>query len=260
VLEVLAHSGALVDLIATGARLIEPDQRLLSGELYPPGEGCISIRTFDPAPGVPEAQRSLVASAETLAYAVATGEIGDPRSFKRPVRVTVPRALPTDDVLVTRKQKKAKAGSPQSDAAPSAPPTTAWDAEASLKVSSAKHAVREPTAFVAADADAVRWAAQNAGILAPPMRVLIAPSLPAGVVSLFAGLGVLTLLAGERELQTLNDQMRVVVPKPDGWRTADSVPVQAGSETLALRWPARGIEREWALRGSAVPNAATAKR
>ena len=45
------------------------------------------------------------ASAETLAYAVATGNVGDPRSFKRPVRVTVPRALPTDDVLILRDKK-----------------------------------------------------------------------------------------------------------------------------------------------------------
>ena len=41
---------------------------------------------------------------------VETGTVGDPRSFKRPVRVTVPRTLPTDDVLVVR---KAKAGAYQ---------------------------------------------------------------------------------------------------------------------------------------------------
>ena len=35
-LEVLAGSGALTDLIATGARLIEPDARVMTGELYPP--------------------------------------------------------------------------------------------------------------------------------------------------------------------------------------------------------------------------------
>ena len=46
-----------------------------------------------------------VVTAETLAYAVPTGLAGDPRSFKRPVRVTVPRTLPTDDVLIVRKGK-----------------------------------------------------------------------------------------------------------------------------------------------------------
>ncbi len=67
------------------------------------------MRAFDPEPDLPAGSRSVVASAETIAYAVATGTVGDPRSFKRPVRVTVPRTLPTDDVLVVRKAKaKAK--------------------------------------------------------------------------------------------------------------------------------------------------------
>ena len=83
-LEVLAQSGALVDLIATGARLLEPDPRLMSGELYPPPPGGVSLRTFDPEPALRDAPGFVVASAETLAYAVATGAIGDPRSFKRP--------------------------------------------------------------------------------------------------------------------------------------------------------------------------------
>jgi aconitate hydratase len=97
-LEVLSRAGALADLMATGARLVEPDGRVASGELYPPPPRGVALRTCDPEPA-----RSLVASAETLAYAVATGEVGDPRAFKRPVRVTVPRAMPTEDVLVVRK-------------------------------------------------------------------------------------------------------------------------------------------------------------
>ena len=54
---------------------------------------------------MPGAPTFVVASAETLAYAVATGVVGDPRSFKRPVRVTIPRALPTDNVLILRDKK-----------------------------------------------------------------------------------------------------------------------------------------------------------
>jgi aconitate hydratase len=100
-LEVLTSSGALADLVATGARLIEPDQAIASGTLYPPSG--LSVRTADPT-GIAGTPPFLVASAETLAYAVATGELGDPRGFKRPVRVTVPRVLPTDDVLIVRKQ------------------------------------------------------------------------------------------------------------------------------------------------------------
>ncbi len=99
-LEVLTSSGALADLVATGARLIEPDAGIASATLYPPSG--LSVRTADPT-GIPGTPPFLVASAETLAYAVATGELGDPRRFKRPVRVTVPRVLPTDDVLIVRK-------------------------------------------------------------------------------------------------------------------------------------------------------------
>ena len=102
-LEALAAGGALADLIATGARLIEPDARVVSGELYGPPHAGVAMKTCDRESKVGGESASLVASAETLAFAVATGEVGDPRAFKRPVHVTVPRALPTDDVLVARK-------------------------------------------------------------------------------------------------------------------------------------------------------------
>ncbi len=108
-LEVLASTGALADLLATGARLLEPDARAMLGELYPPPASGVALRTCAPEPRGPGQRGHVVASAETLAYAVATGEVGDPRAFKRPVRVTVPRALPTDDVLVTRKAERAAA-------------------------------------------------------------------------------------------------------------------------------------------------------
>lgn len=106
-LEALASTGALTDLVATGGRLVEPDVRVLSGEFYPPPGDGVALRTCDSEPrGAREGAacgRVLVASAETLAFAVATGMVGDPRAFKRPVRVTVPRTLATDDVLVVRK-------------------------------------------------------------------------------------------------------------------------------------------------------------
>ena len=109
-LEVLASAGALTDLIATGARLVEPDARVVSGDLYTPARsGAAAMQTCDPEPRPGRPSAPLVGSAETLAFAVATGEVGDPRSFKRPVRVTVPRTLPTDDVLVARKAERGDA-------------------------------------------------------------------------------------------------------------------------------------------------------
>ena len=50
-LEVLSAAGHLTDLIATGARLIEPDARVMTGELYPAAPGGLSIRTHDLEPG-----------------------------------------------------------------------------------------------------------------------------------------------------------------------------------------------------------------
>ncbi|HZO16048.1 MAG TPA: aconitase family protein, partial [Polyangiaceae bacterium] len=114
VLEVLGQSGALVDLVATGARIVEPDRRIMTGELYPPPNGVASLRNVDPEPHAYGRPAFMVASAEALSYAVAHGVVGDPRAFKRPARVTVPRILPTEDVLVVRKkaQKKGPAAVP----------------------------------------------------------------------------------------------------------------------------------------------------
>jgi aconitate hydratase len=121
-LEVLSRAGALTDLIATGARLVEPDAGVLSGDLYAPARTGVALRTTDPEPFSIRCASSFVASAETLAYAVATGEVGDPRSFKRPVRITVPRAMPTDDVLVARKVGRSDVGA----AKPAASTERAW--------------------------------------------------------------------------------------------------------------------------------------
>jgi aconitate hydratase len=105
VLEVLASTGALQTLIATGVRLVEPDRRALRGDVYAPPEGGISIRTTEVDPSCRNG-RVLIASPETVAFAAAAGQIGDPRGFKRPPRVTLPRELPTDDVLIIRDKKQ----------------------------------------------------------------------------------------------------------------------------------------------------------
>ncbi len=97
ILEVLADSGGLAVLVSVGARLIEPDLAVLTQALYP----GVQLRTCLAATG--GAASAFTASAETCAHAVTRGEIGDPRGQKRVVRVTVPRELPTDDVLIVRR-------------------------------------------------------------------------------------------------------------------------------------------------------------
>jgi len=121
-LEVLARDGVLLDLIAMGARVIEPDRRVLTGDCYPPSGRDLSLSTFDPpeddgAGGGAPSQR-VTASAETLAFALAHGHLGDPRGFRRQVRVALPRQLPTEDTLLLGGTRKD--GSPRRSRPPSA--------------------------------------------------------------------------------------------------------------------------------------------
>ncbi|MBK7580944.1 MAG: 3-isopropylmalate dehydratase [Myxococcales bacterium] len=249
-LEVLAHSGALVDLIATGARLIEPDQRLVTGELYPPPAGGVSLRTCDPEPSAPPDRRFVVASAETIAYAVASGSVGDPRSFKRPVRVTVPRTLPTDDVLIVRKGKgkaKAEGESGKVPVAPIAAPS-GWNAAVSLVLVKERTEPSEPSAMLLGSLDAVRWAARYAPQLVPNLRAVIAEHLPAGVVPVFAALGIAALSADAATFKQLSSAASISLPAPG---PADEVVANAGGATVSLSWVALGIERAWTSAGTA---------
>ncbi len=261
VLEVLAKAGALVDLIATGARLIEPDQRVLTGELYPPPAGGLSLRTFDSDPGA--SLRAAVASAETLAYTVAHGEVGDPRGFKRPVRVTVPRALPTDDVLVVRKGKgKAKT---EDDLSPSAAHTAvAWSGASELTLLSASQALCSaegstgPSLVVCQRPAEVSALCRAAPRLAPHLRAVIAPHLPQGFVPLLSGLGVLALHAELEVVQALAQTSqkgpgsKVSVPAPEAWPTeAGAFTLQGPDGPLTTSWLATGEERAWVVQGAA---------
>ncbi len=110
VLEVLAREGALGDLVAAGARVIEPDRRLLEGSLHVTTPQQTSLRTFVTG-GAGQAQPAYLASMETAAYCIASGHLGDPRALRRPARITLPRALPTDDTLLARQPRSTTAAS-----------------------------------------------------------------------------------------------------------------------------------------------------
>jgi aconitate hydratase len=253
VLEVLAKSGALVDLIATGARLVEPDYRMITTELYPPPSDGLSLRTFDPEPGLPGSRRFVVASAETLAYAVASGQMGDPRSFKRPVRVTVPRALPTDDVLIVRKAK-GKSRAESQDRPPASaiePEHRSWSGALTLELVTECRAPERPSALLLLSLDGVRWAADRAVELAPNLRAVIAPFIPSGTVPLFAGLGIVALIGDSSAMKTLAKASSVALPDPAVWDGRESISVAVGGETMDLRWAALGAERQWTTAGTA---------
>lgn len=251
-LEVLAQSGALVDLIATGARLVEPDHRLLSGQLYGPPRDGLSLRTYDPDPG---GAGFVVASAETLAYAVATGHVGDPRAFKRPARITVPRTLPTEDVLVVRKQRNGKkkiVASERSTPVPR-PSEVPWNTPQPLGVVTRLQVPTEPSAFVGHNLQEVGWFARRASSLVPKLRVVVAPFVPSGWTTLFSTCGILSLHATQGQLSRLQRAKALTLTDPEQWQ--ECVPVDVDGETLELRWMATPEERHWALHGTTLPDA-----
>jgi aconitate hydratase len=278
VLEVLAQSGALVDLVATGARIVEPDHRVVSGAIYPPPPGTVSMRTADPEPRVPGAPSFVVASAETLAYAVATGTVGDPRSFKRPVRVTIPRALPTDDVLILRDKKGAEVSAKK---APALPTAAAWKGPLTLDVSeglgrgtadrvgSAAEAPPKPgadtngqsggTVLVLSTLDEVRALVNmsvnmgvNTGVGTAHLRsvrAVVAPFMPSTAVAAFASEGIAAFTADAGALESVKGQKSLSLPAPSSW--GDTVAATFGKSKIDVSWAATGVERTWTHAGTA---------
>jgi aconitate hydratase len=250
-LEVLSSSGALTDLLATGARLVEPDVRVMTGGIYPPGPEGLSVRTCDPEP----ASSSLpfvVASAETVAYAVASGEVGDPRSFKRPVRVTVPRALPTDDVLVVRERRGADAGAAKKGAAPALPTAVPWKAAQAVEVVEGVGAAAGKTnvAILCGTLDELRRASTLATDLASSVRAVVSTFLPSGLVALFSGAGIAAIQVDASGFKALRGQ-RLTLPAPAQWKEGEATLVAVGSAKVPMTWLARGVERAWASAGTA---------
>ena len=255
VVEVLAQAGALADLAATGARIIEPDRRTMTGEMYPAPAGRTSIRTCDPEPLAPG---FLVASAETLAYAVATGTIGDPRAFKRPVRVTIPRTLPTDDVLVVR-ERRGEPPLPKRDKPLAVAPAQGWKAALTLDVvEGAPKPGQAAVLLLASTDDHVRAAATLAIEGDGALRAVVAVFLPSGIASTLAGMGVATFQTDEAGLAALRGQKTIALPAPDKWTEPFAITV--GKTKAMLTWAAVGAERAWTLSGTSRPAPAPPKR
>jgi aconitate hydratase len=258
-LEVLAGTGALTDLIATGARLVEPDPRVLTGELYAPPPASVALRTCDPEPRVAGRRPSVVASAETIAYAVATGEVGDPRAFKRPVRVTVPRALPTDDVLVARKVERVDPAHAARGTRRAPIASATWRTAQTLEL--VHGAQFDPTvgrpanghagiAVVCATLDEVRELASRAHEVAPSVRAVLAPYIPSSLVALLSAAGIAAIRFEEAAVHELEGQRVIVLPGPSQWAERQATAVTVGVGKLPLTWLALGEERAWATGGS----------
>ena len=261
VLEVMGGTGALVDLVATGARIIEPDRRIMTGELYPPPPGSVSLRNCDPEPHTEQGPNFMVASAESISYAVAQGVVGDPRHFKRPARVTVPRVLPTEDVLVVRKRGQKKGPPPLPFDPPELPPLHPWKGATTLTVvrgvpngelsANARGKAPAGVAVVVEALDEVRTVAEFLHKVPEPeqtpVRALIAPYIPSQVVSALASEGIASFQASESAVAALGKQKKLSLPKTSSW--GDETAATAGKSKVQLRWLAIDREQAWTTAG-----------
>jgi len=103
VLRSLVESGALANMLAAGARLVETTCGFCNGVGQAPRSGGISLRTsnrnFPGRSGTPDANLYLV-SPETAAASAIAGKITDPRTLGAPVQVHLPQRFIVDDRMI----------------------------------------------------------------------------------------------------------------------------------------------------------------
>lgn len=103
VLEMLADCGALTDIIASGARVLECACGPCIGMGFSPNSGGVSLRTFnrnfEGRSGTADGQVYLV-SPETAVAAALTGEITDPMLLGTMPQITMPETFKIDDSAV----------------------------------------------------------------------------------------------------------------------------------------------------------------
>jgi len=102
-LSMIARNGALADLVAAGARILDAGCGPCIGMGQAPASGAISVRSFnrnfEGRSGTADA-RVYLASPEVCAAAALRGVIADPRAFGEPPTVAMPEHYVTDDNMV----------------------------------------------------------------------------------------------------------------------------------------------------------------
>lgn len=100
VLSELVRSGALADILSSGARLLECACGPCIGMGFAPGSGGVSLRTFnrnfEGRSGTKDAGVYLC-SPETAAVSAIRGAVTDPRAFDKPIEVRLPDRYGSDD-------------------------------------------------------------------------------------------------------------------------------------------------------------------
>ena len=104
VLEMLARSGALADIIASGARILECGCGPCIGQGQSPANGTVTVRTFTrnfPGRTGTKGDEAYLVSPETAAAAALTGEASDPRTLGMEYPVfTEPEQFLADDSMM----------------------------------------------------------------------------------------------------------------------------------------------------------------
>ncbi|MCL4542948.1 MAG: aconitate hydratase [Deltaproteobacteria bacterium] len=103
VYEMIAKNGALADLIASGARILESTCGPCIGMGQAPRSGAVSLRTFnrnfEGRSGTKDAKIYLV-SVQTAAASALTGYIADPRTMGKPLDIKMPEKFDIDDSMI----------------------------------------------------------------------------------------------------------------------------------------------------------------
>ncbi|MEN8126219.1 MAG: aconitate hydratase [Planctomycetota bacterium] len=103
VLQMLAENGALADMIAAGARIIESGCGPCIGQGFSPADGTVTLRTFNrnfAGRSGTKGDQSYLVSPETAIAAAIMGEITDPRDLKNMMGMAYPKLKMPKEFLV----------------------------------------------------------------------------------------------------------------------------------------------------------------
>jgi aconitate hydratase len=179
------------------------------------------------------------------------------------VRVTVPRALPTDDVLLVRERRPADGSGKKDPAAAALVPSAPWKGAQRLEiVGPAAALAHAPTyeanghtglAVVCARLDEVQELAVRASVDATAVRAVLAPFIPSHLVGVFSGVGIAAIQLDGAGLKCLESEKTLALPAPSAFpeNAAAQVAVGGGGVKVPLTWLALGAERTWAGNGAA---------
>ena len=164
--------------------------------------------------------------------------------------------LPTDDVLVARKADRATKKEPtaaEGNHAQTLDGFLAWKAAQTLDLVSGpsfeSHLAgngHSGMAVVCGTLDEVRELAARAPAIAGVVRAVLAPYIPASLVTLFSAAGIAAIRLDGASASKLEGQKTIALPAPSQWAEREATTVTAGGVKLPLTWLALGSERAWA--------------